>query len=172
MFLQELEGDKEMRSNINVYKKQNKSTTSTVKATTNNITTKIGQKKRSATSTVALKKAKVENPTGHLTNNSGEGDDEQWEDTNDDDEEGQNYDQDYDDDEEAIRLEELLDDMTLSLPLSTTLSATSSTTQSGVEAQLCSTYAGNKNTGNISVEDIVLLSSEVVVDAGDNGTDI
>lgn len=121
-FLQELEGDKEMRANINLYKAESgasaapRTTVASAKSVKKSSATGLSKvssarggvqvKKSSGAATARDKKGDKMDGEDHDAGD--DGDDGEWEDM-DDDEAG------LDDDEEAIRLDELLDEMTLSL---------------------------------------------------------
>lgn len=120
-FLQELEGDKEMRANINLYKAESvasaaprttaastKSIKKSIATSRNKVSTARGGVQVKKSSGVATARDKKGDKMDGEDHDGDDGDDGEWEDM-DDDEAG------LDDDEEAIRLDELLDEMTLSL---------------------------------------------------------
>ena len=105
LFLQELEGDKEMRQNINLYKKSkmNVNTNKMASVGTKN------HKDKSATTNANNKKKNNSNKNKDDSNNNNNEDEDNNNDNNEDWEDMDEDNEEEDEDEEAIRLDELLD---------------------------------------------------------------
>lgn len=169
-FLQEIEGDKEMRANINLYKAESATATATATANSNTNTTTSasmtqsikksasGRNKGSKVST-SKKASKASSTTANGASKggktSGDGNEEgEWEDM---DEDGDRF----DGDEEAIRLDELLDEMTL-----TPLSHRGATTNANTTNAPTGDADASADTGNLDgahaleSDDLLLLSPQ------------
>lgn len=145
-FLQELEGDREMRSNINLYKKNKAVKAKSTTASSAGATKPSGSKKSTSKKARTAKSEVASN-----LSTAGSDADNEWEDMDGDDDLN-------DDDEEAVRLDELLDEMSLSVPPSQQQGVAGRSEASSNATSM--TNAGNRNTFAILEEQVVLTADD------------